>query len=100
MDNTTVNSRVLVLGLGGAGGRTVQTLSTLPEAAGLMLTVFDTDQNALARLTALPEECRILCDSQWLLGQGTGGDPIKGQRALSRENSRLQAVINQADLLR
>ena len=99
MDNTTINSRVLVLGLGGAGGRTVQTLSTLPEAAGLMLTVFDTDQNALARLTALPEECRILCDSQWLLGQGTGGDPIKGQRALSRENSRLQAVINQADLL-
>ncbi|MBR7145715.1 MAG: hypothetical protein IKD10_12345 [Lentisphaeria bacterium] len=99
MDNITINSRVLVLGLGGAGGRTVQTLSTLPESAGLMLAVFDTDRNALERLTALPEECRILCDNQWLLGQGTGGDPIKGQRALSRENSRLQAVMNQADLL-
>ncbi len=99
MDNITINSRVLVLGLGGAGGRTVQTLSTLPESAGLMLAVFDTDHNALERLTALPEECRILCDNQWLLGQGTGGDPIKGQRALSRENSRLQAVMNQADLL-
>ena len=99
MDNTTVNSRVLVLGLGGAGGRTVQKLSTLPEAADLMLTVFDTDRNALDQLTALPDDCKILCDTQWLLGQGTGGDPIKGQRALSRENSRLQAVITQADLV-
>lgn len=100
MDNTTNNSgNVLVLGLGGAGGRVVQTLSTLPEAAGLMLAVFDTDRNALERLTSLPEECRILCDCQWLLGQGAGGDPIKGQRALSRESARLQVVINQADLL-
>lgn len=99
MDNTENKSRVLVLGLGGAGGRVVQTLSTLPEAAGLMLTVFDTDRNALDRLTALPGECKILCDEQWLLGQGSGGDPIKGQRALSRESARLQAVINQSDLL-
>ena len=99
MDNTTNNSKVLVLGLGGAGGRVVQTLSSLPEAAGLMLAVFDTDRNALENLTALPEECKVLCDTQWLLGQGSGGDSIKGQRALFRESSRLQAVINQADLL-
>ena len=99
MDNTANNSKVLILGLGGAGGRIIQTLSTLPEAAGLMLSVFDTDRNALDRLTALPEECKVLCDTQWLLGQGSGGDPIKGQRALSRESARLQAVINQADLL-
>ena len=99
MGNTTINNRVLVLGLGGAGGKTVQTLSTLPEAANLMLTVFDTDRNALERLTALPEECKVLCDTPWLLGQGTGGDPIKGQRAFSRENNRLQSVISQADLV-
>lgn len=99
MDNTTNDSKVLVLGLGGAGGRVVQTLSSLPEAAGLMLAVFDTDRNALENLTALPEECKVLCDTQWLLGQGSGGDSIKGQRALFRESSRLQAVINQADLL-
>lgn len=98
MDNT-LNSKVLVLGLGGAGGRIVQTLSTLPEAAGLMLSVFDTDRTALDRLTGLPEECKTLCAEQWLFGQGAGGDPIKGQRAFSRDSSKLQATITQADLL-
>lgn len=99
MDNTVNNSKVLVLGLGGAGGRIVQTLSSLPESAGLMLAVFDTDRSALDRLTGLPEECKILCAEQWLYGQGAGGDPIKGQRAISRDSSRLQALITQADIL-
>ena len=99
MDNSANNSKVMVLGLGGAGGRVVDTLSTIPESAGLLLAVFDTDRNALERLTSLPEECKILCDTQWLLGQGAGGDPIKGQRALSRESARLQGALNQADLV-
>ena len=98
MDNT-IKNKVLVLGLGGAGGRIVQTLSTLPEAAGLMLAAFDTDRSALDRLTLLAPEHKILCAEQWLYGQGAGGDPIKGQRAFSRDSSQLQAIITQADLL-
>ena len=99
MNDIAENSRVLVLGLGGAGGRVVQTLSTLPGAEKLNLSVFDTDRTALERLTALPEECKVLCDEQWLLGMGSGGDVMKGQRAMSRESGRLQAVISQADIL-
>ena len=74
MNDIAENNRVLVLGLGGAGGRVVQTLSTLPGAEKLLLSVFDTDRNALERLSTLPEECKVLCDEQWLLGMGSGGD--------------------------
>ena len=91
--------QVLVLGLGGAGGRVVQTLSQLPEAAGVRFSVFDTDRSALEHLTGLNDDCKVLCDNQWLLGQGTGGDTIKGQRAMSRESGRLQGMINGVSLL-
>lgn len=99
MDNVQKKNKVLILGLGGAGGRVVQTLSTLPEAADLALCVFDTDRSALDRLTLLDENCKVLCDEQWLQGQGTGGDTMKGQRALSRESSKLQSLISQTSLL-
>lgn len=99
MTDTLPKNQVLVLGLGGAGGRVVETLSQLPEAAGIKLSVFDTDQNALERLTLPDDDCKVLCDNQWLLGQGTGGDTIKGQRAMTRESHRLQGLISQASLL-
>ena len=73
MSSVIVREKILILGLGGAGGRVVQALSAMPDGAGLMLAVFDTDRTALDNLTALPENCKVLCDEQWLSGQGTGG---------------------------
>lgn len=99
MSSLAVKEKILILGLGGAGGRVVQTLSTMPEAGSLMMAVFDTDRTALANLTALPDQCKVLCDEQWLAGQGTGGDVMKGQRALSRESGALQNLLSNASLL-
>lgn len=99
MENITDKTGVVILGLGGAGGRVIQQLSLLPEASGLKLCAFDTDRRALEMLTALPEESRVLCDEQWLLGQGTGGDVMKGQRAMSRESAKLQSLMRGASLL-
>ncbi len=99
MDNMQKINKVLILGLGGAGGRVVQTLSSLPEASGLVICAFDTDRSALDRLTQLDENCKVLCDEQWLLGQGAGGDTMKGQRALSRESGKLQSLLSQTSLL-
>lgn len=99
MSSVIVREKILILGLGGAGGRVVQALSAMPDGAGLMLAVFDTDRTALDNLTALPENCKVLCDEQWLAGQGTGGDVMKGQRALSRESAKLQMLLNDAALL-
>ena len=96
MDDIQQKNKVLILGLGGAGGRIVQQIAAMPEAADWSLCAFDTDRRALSQLTALPDECRILCDEQWLLGQGTGGDVMKGQRAMTRESSRLQSFMRDA----
>lgn len=99
MNSVICRDKIMILGLGGAGGRVVQTLSGMKEAAGLMFSVFDTDRAALDKLTLLPDSCKVLCDEQWLSGQGTGGDVMKGQRALSRENGKLQTLIREAALL-
>ena len=99
MDNGEIKRAVTVLGLGGAGCRVVSTLSTLPGAENLQLCALDTDRRALDSLSNLPENCKMLCDEQWLLGQGTGGDVMKGQRAVSRESSRLQTLLRNASML-
>lgn len=89
----------MVMGLGGGGGKVVQKLCEFPEAAGMQVCVFDTDRGDLERLTALPEECKVLCHEQWLQGHGTGGDALKGQRALASENGKLQQLMSNARLL-
>ncbi|MBE6380267.1 MAG: hypothetical protein E7047_05000 [Lentisphaerae bacterium] len=99
MNNLQRKKEVVILGLGGAGGRVVQTINSLPEAAGLRLCVFDTDRRALEQLELLPDNCKVLCDEQWLLGQGTGGDVMKGQRAIAREGNQLQQLMHDAALL-
>ncbi|MBE6367157.1 MAG: hypothetical protein E7052_04520 [Lentisphaerae bacterium] len=99
MQNIEKIEQVLILGLGGGGGKVVEKICQLPEAAGIQLCVFDTDRGALERLTGLPEECKVLCNEQWLLGHGTGGDPLKGQRALASESGKLQQFMSNAKLL-
>lgn len=99
MSDISKKDKVVILGLGGAGGRIVQQLSKLPVSKDLTLCVFDTDSRALAKLDGIAEDARILCDEQWLRGQGTGGDVMKGQRALSRESSKLQEIMRDTSLL-
>ena len=99
MNDFQYKKEVVILGLGGAGGRIVQKIHTLPDAGGLRLYAFDTDRRALEQLSALPDSCKFLCDEQWLLGQGTGGDIMKGQRAISRESNHLQQIMHNASML-
>lgn len=99
MDNVKKSEKVVILGLGGAGGRIVQQLSRMPESSALELCVFDTDRRALDLLADLPENAKKLCGEQWLLGQGAGGDLVKGQRAFARENEKLQDLMLGVSLL-
>ena len=99
MDTANNNGLVAVLGLGGAGGRIVESIYKLPESSGLRLGVFDTDRRALEQLTALPDACKYLCGEQWLQGMGAGGDVMKGQRAISHDSSNLQTFMQGAGLL-
>lgn len=99
MNMSITNGQVAILGLGGAGGRVVESICQLPESANLRLGVFDTDRRALEQLTALPDACKYLCGEQWLQGMGAGGDVMKGQRAISHDSSNLQTFMQGAGLL-
>lgn len=99
MDTAINNGLVAVLGLGGAGGRIVESIYKLPESSGLRLGVFDTDRRALEQLTELPDELKVLCGEQWLQGLGAGGDVMKGQRAISHDADKLQSFMQGVSLL-
>ena len=93
-----VQEKVLVLGLGGAGGRVAGALRALPEAARFTVAAFDTDKAALERAAAIDDALKLLGNEQWLNGMGTGGDVVKGQRALSRESARVRELLEGARL--
>lgn len=99
MNTAGNNNLVAVLGLGGAGGRIVESIYKLPESAGLRLGVFDTDRRALEQLASFPDNFKVLCGEQWLQGQGAGGDVMKGQRAISHDVGKLQDFMQGVSLL-
>ena len=88
--------RVVVVGLGGSGSKTLNKLSSMPEAQWLELLAIDTDRESLEECGA---EERLLAASEWRSGAGCGGDVIKGERSISRERSRLGQFIDGASLL-
>ena len=101
MDTTTADfphSSVTVLGIGGAGGRTVAALNRLTPPGRIRLLAVDTDRAAL-EATGLPEENRMLAAAEWRGGMGCGGDVIAGQGALARERKNLEKWISGTPLL-
>ena len=94
----SVGEKVLVLGTGGAGVRIAGALCALPEAAHLTVAAFDTDQTALAQVETLDETMKLLGNEQWLNGMGTGGDVVKGQRAMAHESAWVRGLLEGARL--
>ncbi len=88
--------RVVVVGLGGCGAKTLNRLSLMPEAEWLDLLAIDTDREALESCGANE---RLLAASEWRAGAGCGGDVIKGERSISRERSRIGQFIEGASLV-
>jgi len=90
------NRKVVVIGLGGSGTRTLSKLRTMPAASWLKLFAIDTDREALKACTA---QERLLAASEWRDGAGCGGDVLKGERSISRERARLSQLLEGASLL-
>lgn len=90
------DKRVVVVGLGGCGAKTLNSLAQMPEAAWLETLAIDTDREALEPCGA---QERLLAASEWRAGAGCGGDVIKGERSISRERSRIGQFVEGASLL-
>lgn len=91
-----LNMKIAVLGLGCGGVRTLNALAALPAADKLFLYALDTDGQTLGQ-SKLPETHRLMLDEQWRQGQGCGGDPLKGQRAIARVRGSLEQQLTGFD---
>lgn len=84
--------KILLLGIGGNGGRIVQAFRRLECTAYVHTAVIDTDQEALSSSNAhtlLPAEVEWTVKS----GLGCGGDVVKGERAIERERQKLTKTL-------
>ncbi len=82
---------ITVLGLGGAGCRTIGALNTM-RLDGLRLLALDTDKHALDA-TGLPAEQCLLAAPDWRDGRGCGGSVLDGQRSIARERAALETFL-------
>ncbi len=88
--------KVVVVGLGGAGAKTLHRLASMPEAKWLELLAVDTDKESL---DACASPGRLLAASEWRAGVGCGGDVIKGERSISKERAAIGQIVEGASLL-
>jgi len=88
--------RALVVGLGGAGSKTLDALAKMPEAAWLELLAIDTDRESLEACSASK---RLRAASEWRVEAGCGGDVIKGERSLSHERARIGQLLEGVSLV-
>ena len=99
MDNNRANNKepkVIVIGLGHSGCRTINCLSQLDNATWLHTIAFDTSRESLNDCNC---QQKILVAEDWHNGQGCGGDIMKGQRALAHERKRIREIISDAALV-
>ncbi len=92
------HTTISVLGLGGAGCRTLRTLGNTGGSGLLRLFAVDTDAAGL-EASGVPAENRILAGAHWRGGRGCGGNIIDGQRALAHERQRLEALLRGSEFL-
>ena len=85
-------SKLCVIGIGGAGCRIMSFLANAPGAEKLRLCAIDTDRNSLEISGIAPENC-ILAGELWRNGRGTGGSVIDGQRAVSHERKNIEKLL-------
>ncbi len=89
--------RVVVIGLGGAGLRVAAHLFAHPRAAWLTVAGVDTDERALAESGLA---VTFATGSEWTQGQGCGGDPQRGARALAHKTQKqIEQFLHGATLL-
>lgn len=88
--------RIKVVGIGGAGGNSLQRLTAKEHAHFLSWAFIDSD---LKMMNALSIEEKILIGANITRGLSTGGDWSVGQKIVASECEQLAAIVSQVDLL-
>ena len=83
----TGSGRVVILGVGGGGGKIASTLAVNKNSTWLDIGVINTDEKEL-------NEChhnvhKIQIGSSWTDNQGCGGDYLRGQKAAGASSDKI-----------
>ncbi|MBE6406941.1 MAG: hypothetical protein E7040_13130 [Lentisphaerae bacterium] len=89
----TGNEKILIIGLGGAGGKVVSRIAS-QQISGLGLAVIDSDRADLAAMNSNVTVLEAGCNWSWGQGTGCGGNVIRGEQAVSGERQRIMELIS------
>ncbi len=90
--------KVTVLGLGGAGIKIINRLSSMSASRAMRLIAIDTDMESLAACP-LPEENKLLAAEGWRNGRGCGGNALTGHSSIARERNSIRELIGEPEML-
>ena len=90
------HKKIIVLGLGGGGGKIVATLAADEQAFGdtVTLAAADTDHAALEQLAGVVQ---IPLGKEWAYKGGCGGNSTKGEKAAAASSDDLRQLVAGAD---
>lgn len=89
---STGNEKILILGLGGAGGKVVSRIAS-QRIAGLGTAVIDTDFSALSAMDLNIQTLAAGSNLSWGQGTGCGGNIIRGEQAISGERQKIMELV-------
>ena len=93
----SIKPKTTVLGIGGAGVKTLKYLSNLRGSKWLNLAVADADDNALNQ-AALENSFPV--GTEWTYGLGCGGDPMRGASAFAHPTQKdIEKFISGSSML-
>lgn len=95
VENRGQSARIVVVGVGGAGGNAVDRMIEA-NPAGLQFIAVNTDEQALTRSRA-PR--RIQIGRQRTRGLGSGGDPEQGRAAIRESEGDVAAALQGTDMV-
>ena len=90
---STDSEKVLIIGLGGAGGKVVSRIAS-QKISGLGTAVIDSDRTALAEIDSNVTVLEAGGNFSWGRGTGCGGNIIRGEQAVSSERHRIMELIS------
>lgn len=89
-------AKIKVVGLGGAGGNTLNTMITQQKIQGVEFIAVNTDAQALMTCQA-PNKLQI--GEKLTHGLGSGADPEVGRQAAEESAEKLEKALSQADMV-
>jgi len=98
MPTEPADKKILIAALGGCGAKTLNAFSRLPGAGVYPTLLLETDKESAEHCTA---GLKLRAEANWAAntGRGCGGDPMKGERAFSRERNELTKLISGHDFV-